>query len=523
MDLGSHRKGNLKILDCTLRDGGYYTNWDFGKELTEVYFKAFNELPVDYLEIGYRNNPMHEYLGEYFYCPIYVLEETRRLSNKKLVIILDEKNVRPEHVETLLKPCVGLIDMVRIALDPEQFGRALKLAEQIKKHGFEIGFNVMYMSKWKQYKTFLDEIKYVNDVADYFYMVDSYGGVYPKDVQETVDLIKQRTNCKIGFHGHNNLELALINSLTAVECGADIIDATITGMGRGAGNLKTELLLTALNSREDVKVDFNALSQVVDGFEKLQQHHGWGTNLPYMVSGANSLPQKDVMEWVTRRFYSFNSIIRALNNQKEKIQDNKKLPIFTPSSKNATVIIIGGGPNARQHQKAVKEFIKKTRTDIGIIHASSKNAASYQDLKVDQYFCLVGNEGHRLEKVFNDLSHFNGQCVLPPFPRKMGTYIPEAILDKSFELEAIDFTDRLKDSHTALALQTAKNLGAKEIFLVGYDGYQEQTISQLEKNLSDENEFLFDSFRNQTKSTFSSLTPTNYKGLPVTSVYSFLV
>jgi 4-hydroxy 2-oxovalerate aldolase len=512
----------MQILDCTLRDGGYYTNWDFSKNLVHTYFKAFNELPVDYLEIGYRSNPMKEYLGEYFYCPAYVLEEVKSLSNKKLVIILNEKDVRPEHVQSLLAPCKGIITMVRIALDPQQLGRALKLAEAIKALSFEVGFNIMYMSKWKQDKTFLNEIKQVNAVADYFYMVDSYGGVYPEDVREIIGIVKQTVTCKLGFHGHNNLELGLINSLTALENGADIIDATVTGMGRGAGNLKTELLLTALNSKLGLKVDFNALGNVVDVFQKLQENYGWGTNLPYMVSGANSLPQKDVMEWVTHRFYSFNSIIRALHNQKEKVQDNTKLPVFAPAKHYSKAIIIGGGPNAFLHKQAIREYIN-TEHDVCVIHASSKNAGHYHDIPVDQYFCLVGTEGHRLEAVFKNLNHFNGQCVLPPFPRKMGTYIPPAVADKSFELASTDFTDTLKDSHTALALQTALTLGATDVRLVGYDGYQENTITQLEKSLSDENEFLFNAFKKYSSAALNSLTPTNYKSLPVTSVYSYLV
>ncbi len=513
----------MKILDCTLRDGGYYTQWDFDKNLVNTYFDAFNHLPVDYLEIGYRSNPMKSYLGEYFYCPDYVLADVKQRSNKKLVIILDEKDVRAEQVKDLLSPCKGIIDMVRIALDPQQLSRAVKLAEAIKAMGFEVGFNVMYMSKWKQDKTFLDEIRLVDDVADYFYMVDSYGGVYPEDVKEIISIVKERTSCTLGFHGHNNMELALINSLTAIEHGAEIIDATVTGMGRGAGNLKTELLLTALNAKYDLKVDFNALSNVVDGFEKLQRQHEWGTNLPYMVSGANSLPQKDVMEWVTRRFYSFNSIIRALHNQKEKVQDNQKLHTFKAEKKYTKAVIIGGGPNARLHMQGIKTYLSNVEDEVCVIHASSKNAAGYQDVSADQFFCLVGNEGHRLESVFRDLNQFKGQCVLPPFPRKMGTYIPAAIAEKSYELENITFTDKLTDSHTALALQTALALGAKEVFLVGYDGYQEQSISQMERTLSDENEFLFNAFRNYSEVALSSLTPTNYKSIPVTSVYAYLV
>ncbi|MFN4006513.1 MAG: aldolase catalytic domain-containing protein [Chitinophagaceae bacterium] len=512
----------MEFLDCTLRDGGYYTNWDFNKNLVKTYFESFNQLPIDYLEIGYRCNPLKDYLGEYFYCPDYVLADAKARSNKKLVIILDEKHVLPEHVPSLLKPCVGIIDMIRIALDPQQFTRALKLAEAIKKIGFKVGFNIMYMSKWKQYSDFLNEIKEVDAVADYFYMVDSYGGVYPSDVIETINLVKERTNCKIGFHGHNNMELALINSLTAMEYGADIVDVTVTGMGRGAGNLKTELLLTALNAKNSLTVDFNALSNVVDVFEKLQLQHGWGTNLPYMVSGANSLPQKDVMEWVTQRFYSFNSIIRALQNQKNGVKDNEQLPSFNPSRKYSTAVIIGGGPNAVDHSQAVLEYLKNNK-DACLIHASSKNASYYKAAGVDEYFCLVGNEGHRLEKIFADLGSFRGSCILPPFPRKMGTYIPSSVRSNTFELSSIDFTKKLNDTHTALALQTAINLGAEEILVVGYDGYQNATLSQQERSLSEENEYLFTAFKEFYKKPVSAVTPTNYKSIPADSIYKYLV
>ena len=78
----------MTILDCTLRDGGYYTNWDFDKSLVETYIDSFNNLPVEYLEIGYRSNPLPGYLGEYFYCPIHVMQAIKKRSKKKLVIIL---------------------------------------------------------------------------------------------------------------------------------------------------------------------------------------------------------------------------------------------------------------------------------------------------------------------------------------------------------------------------------------------------------------------------------------------------
>ncbi len=511
----------MKILDCTLRDGGYYTNWDFNKELVHTYLDSFEKLPVQYLEVGYRSLPLTGYLGEFFYCPIQVLEAIQQRSNKQLVIILNEKDVRPNHIDPLLSPCQGLIKMVRIAIDPKNFERALKLATSIKKLGFDVGFNVMYMSTWSSQKNFLSLIKEVNGLADYFYMVDSFGGVYPNDVINTIEMVKTSTNVPIGFHGHNNLELALINTLTAIEHGAEIVDATITGMGRGAGNLKTELLLTTLHAKLKLEVNFNALSAVVTPFAALQEGYKWGTNLPYMVSGANSLPQKDVMEWVTKRFYSFNSIIRALHNQKNGDKDNENLPMFKPSKSKDTVIIIGGGPMAIMHAHAIINWISKQK-NIAIIHASSRNARQYQSLEVDQYFCLAGNEGNRLEQVFSDLSNFNGTCVLPPYPRKMGTYIPEKVRPFSRQLEQVTFTEELMDTHTALALQVSIELGANELFFVGYDGYQEG-FSQKEMELLSENEQLFAYFKSQSNADLIALTPTKYKELAQASIYSKII
>lgn len=510
-------------MDCTIRDGGYYTNWDFDFDLVRNYFESFNKLPVDYLEIGYRSNPMKTYLGEYFYCPPHVLERSKEASNKKLVIILNEKDVRAEDAHDLLAPCLGYIDMVRLAIDPKNFKRALYLAEAVKKMGFLVGFNVMYMSTWESEKEFLGQIKEVNGIADYFYMVDSFGGVYPEEVRKTFNTVREQTNVDIGFHGHDNLQMGLINTLTAIDCGVSIVDATVTGMGRGAGNLRTELLLSALNSKDrlDFDLDFNALSKVVDPFTKMQAEYGWGTNLPYMVSGAHSLPQKEVMEWVTKRYYSLNSIIRALSNQSKGLKDNKELKKldFADEKKYDSVILIGGGPTAVEHSEALQEFLLKN-PEIAVVHASSKNARSFEGIPNEQFFCLVGNEGHRLEEVFDFDSKITGKCILPPYPRKMGTYIPEMLNDCSYELEAINFTDRFDDSHTAIALQTALELGASKIFLTGYDGYSGDTIGKKEQELFLENEYLFEKFKKEHSVPLISITASLYANLEKDSVYS---
>jgi len=509
----------MKILDCTLRDGGYYTNWDFEKDLVTTYLESFNQLPVDYIEVGYRSKPLSGYYGEYFYCPVSVLEQIRKNSSKKIAIMINEKDVSITMLSKLLEPVLGYVDMVRMAVDPKNFERALNLAVFVRGMGFEVGFNVMYMSKWREQKAFINQLNELDGKVDYFNMVDSYGGIYPEDIRDIFNLVRSRTNVKIGFHGHNNLELGLINTLTALECGADIVDVTVAGMGRGAGNLKTELLLTALNAKGILDFDFNPLSKVVDSFSKLLQEYEWGTNLPYMVSGSNSLPQKDVMDWVSKRFYSFNSIIRALTNRSSGVKDNQELKVFSPDMKTTKVMIVGGGPSGTLHSKAIKEYLVQN-TEVIVIHSSSKNVKAYNNISNRQIHCLSGNEGLRLEAVFENIAPHNRIAVLPPYPRTMGTYVPVFFKNLAYELSRITFTNIHNDSVTALSIQTAIELGAKEIFFIGYDGYL-GLASANEFDLFNENEILFKKI-NELGVLFCSLTPTKYSELPAQSVYELL-
>ena len=125
----------FKILDCTLRDGGYYTNWDFDSALVKNYLTSMNSLPIDYIEIGYRNPHLSGYFGEYYFLPAHTLQRIRSITNKKIAIILNEKDIREPILNELLLPCVGIVDLVRIAVDPVNFVRALSLAKKIKAIG----------------------------------------------------------------------------------------------------------------------------------------------------------------------------------------------------------------------------------------------------------------------------------------------------------------------------------------------------------------------------------------------------
>ncbi len=508
----------MKILDCTFRDGGYYTDWDFNETIVHSYLEGMNKLPVDYIELGYRNNPEKEYLGKFGYSPVYLLKQSRKLSNKKLAVMLNEKSTKPEDLANLTEPIKGLVDMIRLAVDPKNMLRAVTLAKAIKQQGFEVGFNVMYMSKWSQYDGFYDQLKSINGIVDILNMVDSFGGVMPNEVADIIKKLRKNVNCKIGFHGHNNLEMALANTLSAIECGVDSIDATILGMGRGAGNLNTELLLTYMN-KDGMDLDFNALSDVITTFQPLFETYRWGTQLPYMISGANSLSQKEVMALVTNRVYSFDSIVRGVQNKKDKVADNAKYPILKEAAFD-DVIIIGGGNSPVDHLEGITNFIAQKK-NIALVFATARHARKFLNIDVPKYYCLLGREAKRLRANVN-AEQFKAKCVLPPYPRTLGTDVPEYAEKTTFELPIIEFTSEYQDSCTTLAIQTALNICKGNIYIVGYDGYPGSVLSEKEVALSNENMALLQDYEKYTGKKMKSLTPSLYPELEVESIYQFI-
>lgn len=508
----------VSLLDCTLRDGGYYTDWDFDDNIVDEYFETMNRLPIDFIEIGYRSKFKVEYAGAYYYLPEFILKDIKRKTNKQLAIILNEKEILIEDLESLLKPCEGLVAMVRLAVDPQNFKRAVILANKIKTLGFLVSFNLMYASRWETDFKLDKRLNELNNAADYFYVVDSYGGLYPQQVSDIFKKLKQHLNIPLGFHGHNNLEMALVNSLAALESGAGIIDSTICGMGRGAGNLKTELWLSILHQQHGISVDFDALNSLTNSFTALNEKYKWGTNLPYMVSGAFSLPQDTVMSQVKKRYYSLNAIIEEVGQTGISELSETGFPKFGNFKMADKVLLVGGGNSALKFSSALVEFLRMN-PEICIIYASSKNVAVFSELPNLQIHCLSGSEGKRLEKSFKFEVLENRIFVVLPKNISVYNYVSEAYLENTFQLEEINFIDSFKISTTAMAIQIAVQLMAKELFLTGYDGYGEAvTKDQLE--LFEENQLIFDHLKDD-QPELNSLTPTLY-AIPSKSIFSLI-
>lgn len=224
-----------KILDCTIRDGGHVTEWNFSDDCVRETFETAKLCGVDYFEIGYRNHAP----GKFAQCKSSDLTEL--LSDKgsvKLCVMVNAREFTRENFHD-----GDYADVVRIACHPHEISQGVEYCKLLTDMGYETILHLMDVAHITD-EQFCVLKNY--DKNNLIYFADSYGALLPQDVHKCFDILRSRGFEKIGFHGHNNKQLAFINTLTAIECGAYSVDVTVYGMGRAAGNTPAELLLSQL-------------------------------------------------------------------------------------------------------------------------------------------------------------------------------------------------------------------------------------------------------------------------------------
>tara|TARA_Y100001938_G_C8099564_1_gene440568 strand:+ start:1187 stop:2881 length:1695 start_codon:yes stop_codon:yes gene_type:complete len=271
---------NIKILDCTLRDGGYYTDWNFNKELVLSTVKAAHDAGMDYIELGYKS-PVKG--GVYKKCNDGFLKSILPLKDGFYVFMIDLKDyvIDGKIDYSLLRSVVKRKDffsVCRIAIKYSQLNFLQEVYTHIKNMGYSVIVNVMAITDLTELQ--MDDCVSVLSRLDVeaVYFADSYGNLLPSQIEKIVSKLK-RTKKNIGFHSHDNMGLAFANTLRSIELGVKYIDCTMTGMGRGVGNLKTEQLLLYLGRNIDTIVN-----TIEEHYHPMQIDMGWGFSLPYMYS-----------------------------------------------------------------------------------------------------------------------------------------------------------------------------------------------------------------------------------------------
>ncbi len=290
---------DIKVLDCTLRDGGLVNNFRFTDEFVKALYQANVQAGVDYMEFGYKASKdifKVEDFGKWKFCDEEAIREIVGNNETDLKIAVMTDVGRTDYKKDIIDRKDSVIDLVRTATYIHQIPSTIEMIEDAKNKGYETSANLMAVSKVndKDLENGLELL--ANSCVDVIYLVDSFGAFYPEQIRRLADIylnIAAKTGKKIGIHAHNNQNLAFANTIEGLTAGISYLDATVCGMGRGAGNCFMESLLAFLKNPR-----YN-LSVIMDFIEKymlqMKKDYDWGFDIPYLLTGIfNSHPSSAI-------------------------------------------------------------------------------------------------------------------------------------------------------------------------------------------------------------------------------------
>ncbi|MFC1840465.1 hypothetical protein ACFL1N_12850 [Thermodesulfobacteriota bacterium] len=491
-------KNNINILDCTLRDGGYYNNWDFSRDIVESYLNAISESGVDVIEIGFRYLPKNAFIGGFGYCTDDFLKGLDLPENCNAGVMINASDlIRYEEgqiaaVNKLFSPAqYSPVSFVRIAAYIKDVTLCQDMAKQLKNLGYDVGLNVMQATLGKD-----DDLKKVGSVVTEWdslkvlYFADSLGNMQESDVERIINVLGTEWNGQIGIHAHNNMGKALANSLSAIKFGATWVDATVKGMGRGAGNAPLEYLLIEMLNKGIIECNPERLFELATTkFARLQEYYGWGENLFYYLAGLYCIHPTYVQQMLSTERYDCHEIISALETLHESSSSSySSYSLETAISanytkgdgtwsainwaKSKTVMLIAAGDKIGRYVDAINHFIDKN--DPVVI------CLNYTDLlPVEKVTAFASCHPTRIMALSDTYQNLNRPLIAPiqAFSEKIQKDLQLVkILDYGISLgselsvreHGCTVPKPLVASYT-LCLSTI--IGAERVLLCGFDGY----------------------------------------------------
>ncbi len=466
---------NVKILDCTLRDGGYYTNWWFSDKFVENYLSTISKLPIDIVELGYLSNNIDEF-GIYYHLNKASLSKAKSIlrKNQKIYAMLNLKEFKSvSEMKSLIKKNSSFLDGIRFAVSPYELKNYKKFIDaaclNFKK--IDINVNIMYFSKWHDNKNIIENINNnINSKIKTLALVDSYGALQPNHILNSKNFIN-KLNFKLGAHFHNNCGLAIANSLAAIDNNCTVVDSTFTGMGRGAGNAATEILIAILK-KVDSKISGFKINELLSDFLDLKSKLRWGESYAYAYAAKNGFSQSKIMDLIQKRRLNSNTAIKILN-----VKESKKLEISNISRlKNKKKILknhplfIGAGSSIFDYGKTFFENLS-SKTPLFFTGSNSLNNFLKLNIKIKNsiFLILTGDE----------ISKFENKNINKFFK---DAKIDTIIIEKSFKPNFLKFKNVVECNTLAinailLGGLVLKKIGIKNLNIAFFDGVNENSAS----------------------------------------------
>lgn len=529
------------LVDCTLRDGGYYNDWDFSEEIINSYLLAMKAAKVDVVELGFRLLKNNGFKGPCAFSSDNFLNTLSIPNGLTVAVMINGCDLLTEiELEESLKRLFpnsandSAVKLVRIACHIHEFQGAIPAARWLSEHGYQTCFNLMQVAD----RSF-DEISSIarmakNSCMSVLYFADSLGQMTPADVDRIVGWIRTEWDGPIGIHTHDNLGLALANTLQAYSSGVTWLDATVAGMGRGPGNARMEELVIEAENIRNHSVNIVPLLKILrQFFLPMKEKFKWGTNPYYYLSAKFGIHPTYIQQMLLDDRYDEDDILVVIDYLRK--EGGKS---FKPSNLNCAknyytssdcgtwvsenvlqdrdVLIIGSGPGINYHRSALEAFIRSQKPVVIALNTKSGISEGLIDYRAA---C------HPVRLMADIEKHMKlGQPLIAPV-----SMMPEKLRLALHGKELLDFgislsPDNFEFSQTsckspsllvlAYALGVAGSGKAQRIFLAGFDGYpngdsRNDDVENVLKLISE----------TPHAPAVMSITPSSYKHIQKISVY----
>tara|TARA_Y100000590_G_scaffold469879_1_gene660306 strand:+ start:5469 stop:7073 length:1605 start_codon:yes stop_codon:yes gene_type:complete len=531
----------LNLLDCTLRDGGYYNNWDFNYKLINDYLRSVYLSGIEYVEVGFRSFEQETYRGPCAYTKDSFLQTLKIPKKLKIGVMINASEIishskKNLNIKKLFPNKKDRINFVRIACHFHEVKKVINVSKFLKSRGYKVIFNLMQCADKS-----LNELYYVSNIiskypVDVLYFADSMGSMTSEKTSFVINSLKKNWSGEIGIHTHDNMLRAFTNTDQAIRDGVNWIDGTVSGMGRGPGNIKTEYLLINYSQFLKKKVNlFPILNLIKTNFKKLQEFYNWGTNPFYFLAGKNGIHPTFIQDILKDDRYDISDkllFIEHLKNiggkkfSRDLLDTDKNLYLgklnksnikkWNPASilKNKTVLIIGNSPQISEYTSAIEDFIRKNKPivfGLNIQKSINEKLINYR-VACNLFRLLTDKKKYKkfknkfiipFERQNNEIKkYFNKKKVL--------NFDLQIISNKfNFKSDKVIIPNSLVVSY---ALGIAASGKSKNIILAGFQGYNSEDPRQIQMDNT------FNLFKSNSKILISSITPTKYK-IKIDSLY----
>lgn len=527
---------HAKLLDCTLRDGAYLLDKKFGDETIRGIVNGLTKARVDYIEVGFfQDDGFGE--GKTVFknsadvkrfiptdkngCEFTVLADFSRYS----VNNLDEHDSES-------------IDAIRECFFKEERFEAIKVCKTIKEKGYKLFIQPVDILGYSDIEL-IELLKLVNEVEPYcLSIVDTFGSMYPEDLHRVFELIHHNLHpsCCIGFHSHNNMQMsnALSQEFLRMTLGKRevVVDGTIAGMGRGAGNTPTELVAQYMVSKLNYSYDIDVLLDIIDDYmDNIRTRCTWGYSTQYFVAGCygahvnnvayltkkNSIRSKDIryilnkIGVIPRKRYDYDLLEKTyMEYLNANIDDTITIEILKNTLKNRNIMIVAPGATIANSIENINRMIKEKDSIVisvnGLFHGIRADYVYMNNAR--RYAVWQNNKANEAQKVIltsNIEQEESNNRLIVSFVRllKCGwTHVDNSVL---------------------MLLRLLDLLEIKSIDLAGFDGYsyednyvsEEMAYANINENLSELNLEIQEMLNDYTKTrqsdcTITILTPSRF-------------